>query len=362
MTIQDAMHHALMLARRGTGMVSPNPRVGCVIMHDGSILSEGWHARYGQAHAEVMALQQCPHPPASAVLVVTLEPCSHVGKTPPCADAIIASGIRTVVVGMVDPNPAVAGRGIQRLRDAGITVHVGIEEAQCQWLNRWFTTSMTQRRASLVTKIAQSLDGSMTSASGSSQWITSNASRRIVHELRAECDAVLVGIGTAVADDPQLTVRFAEGRHPVRMVLDPTARLPRSSALVRTAHDVPVIIWHAPNACPERRAALTDAGVRCMELPLLHGHIPFRQLLESAFLELGLTSILLEGGPATIAEALRQESVDELHVHVAPMMLGSNKTWCPPFFGNPMDAPRWDLVNVRSVDGDVHVTLVPRVR
>lgn len=362
MTVQEAMHHALALARRGTGLVSPNPRVGCVIMHEGAVLAEGWHARFGQAHAEVMALQQCPHPPSDAALVVTLEPCSHVGKTPPCADAIIASGIRTVVVGMVDPNPAVAGRGIQRLRDAGVTVHVGVEEEHCQWLNRWFITSMTQRRASLVTKIAQSLDGAMTSASGSSQWITSDASRRIVHELRAECDAILVGIGTAVADNPLLTVRLVEGRNPMRMVLDPSARLPLSSALVRTAEDTPVVVWHSPDASPDHCQALTDAGVHCMELPLHNGHVQIRQLLESAFVDLGLTSILLEGGPATIAEALRQECVDELHLHVAPIMLGVNNAWCPPFFGPPMDAPRWRVVHFATVDGDMHVTLVPGVR
>jgi diaminohydroxyphosphoribosylaminopyrimidine deaminase / 5-amino-6-(5-phosphoribosylamino)uracil reductase len=362
LTVQQAMLHALELARRGTGSVSPNPRVGCVILDNGMIIAEGWHARYGYAHAEVVALQQCPQPPASAILVVTLEPCSHTGKTPPCTDAIIASGIRTVVVGMVDPNPAVAGQGIQRLRDAGIDVVVGVEEEHCRWLNRWFTTSITKQRAYLITKVAQSLDGSMTSANGLSHWITSEASRTRVHELRAECDAVMVGIGTVLADNPELTVRFVTGRNPVRMVIDPLARLPLSSRLVQSAVESRVVVWHGPNAAQESLDRLTNAGVYCCTVPTSNDRLDLHALLRTAYTTFSCASILLEGGPATIAEAFRQDVVDELRLHIAPIILGSDVSWSPQWNDAPSLAQRWQLIETNVVDRDIHVTLVPTVR
>lgn len=353
-TFEQAMQHAIALARRGTGYVSPNPRVGCVIVHDGTIIGEGWHRQFGGPHAEIEALRACPTVPDNSTLVVTLEPCSHTGKTPPCADAIINSGINHVVIGCVDPNPQVAGRGIQRLRNAGIRVDVGLCQAECEDLIRAFTKYMTHHKPYVTLKLAQSLDGSITSASGKSRWITGEASRHAVQKLRAEHDAILVGVGTIVADDPLLTVRDLASPSPRRFIIDPHLRTPTGSKVVSTADTVQttIITTHvtAKSLQPYR-----DHHVRVVELPFAEGRLHIPSLLDFLHSD-SVTSLLVEGGAATASAFLEADAVDELRLHIAPILLGNSPRWYSATVPSPSLAHRWKLQAHARVDSDIHLT------
>ena len=242
MTKEDYMRRALKLARQGAGYTNPNPMVGCVVVKDGRIISEGYHEKYGEFHAERNALTRCVEDPAGADLYVTLEPCCHYGKTPPCTEIIIEKKIARVFVGSMDSNPLVAGKGVQILREAGIEVETGILAEECRKLNEVFYHYMETGLPFVAMKYAMSLDGKIACATGDSKWVTGEAARRHVHELRKQYMGIMVGIGTVLADDPMLNCRVAEGADPVRIVCDSQLRIPMDSRLVQTARQIPTIV------------------------------------------------------------------------------------------------------------------------
>lgn len=354
------MRHALNLALRGTGHVSPNPRVGCVIVHNNVVIAEGWHAKFGGMHAEVHALSSLSSVPSDAILYVTLEPCSHHGKTPPCVNAIIASEIKHVVVGTIDPNPHVAGIGIDTLRDHGVEVVVGVLHDECRWINRAFIKHITTQQPYVILKVAQSLDGKIASSDGTSKWITSETSRQRVHELRAEVDAVFTGIGTVRADNPSFTVRLAAGRHPARIVVDAQCSLDPTSALAASALDIPTFV-----CCDEAYSSshnaegLRDVGVVVLGLPCIDGKIDVRALFATLGRDHKISSILVESGPILATSLLDERLVDELRLHVAPIIMGTGVSWNNMLSMQPSAAQRWCIVTHELVGTDVHLTCLP---
>ena len=295
----EAMRRALELALRGRGRVEPNPMVGAVLLRDGVILGEGHTQPFGGPHAEVQALadaRQRGHDPAGATLVVTLEPCSHHGKTPPCADAVLDAGIARVVTAMVDPFPEVAGRGIERLRAAGVAVEVGLMEAQARRLNEPFLKRVATGLPWVIVKWAQTLDGKTATATGHSQWISNQASRARVHQLRGRVDAVMVGVGTVIADDPQLTARLPDGQAPPRIarrvVVDRSGRMPADAKLLHDSGPPVTVLG----------GGLRDG---------------LKQLADE-----GATNILVEGGATLVGALLQERLVDQLLVFTAPKLVG----------------------------------------
>jgi len=352
---EAAMRRALELARQGRGFVEPNPPVGAVVAVGEEIIAEGWHARFGGPHAEVVALAAAGGRARGATLYVTLEPCCHHGKTPPCTEAILAAGIGRVVVAAGDPFPAVAGRGIEALRAAGLVVETGLLAAEAGRLTAAFRTLVTQGRPWVLAKWAMSLDGRLTASPGQDRWISSPESRGLVHELRSRVDAVAVGIGTALADDPLLTVRAVPGatvgpRRPLRIVLDAQARLPVESTLVQTARDVPVLVAVGPDAPPHRTAPLEAAGCEIWRSAAADRPSRVADLLA----ELGrrrLTTLLVEGGPTLLAGMFAADQVDEAWVFVAPRILGGAAGTTEPL----VEPPRLRIEEVSFPGGDVLV-------
>lgn len=359
------MRYALHLAERGTGFVEPNPQVGAVIVNErGEVLGAGWHEKFGGPHAEVQALAAAGSQARGATLYVTLEPCAHFGKTPPCAAAVIAAGIRSVFVGLTDPFPLVAGRGIQQLRDAGIEVQVGLLADEVARLNAPFLKLVQTGLPYVHAKWAMSLDGKIAARTGASQWISNSESRRVVHELRGRMDAILVGIGTALADDPLLTARPPGSRTPVRVVVDSQARLPLTSQLVKTARDVPVLMVVTAQARGSAVSALRDAGVEVWASPSNgRGEVDLAALLRE-FGERKFTNVLVEGGSRILGALLDGRWIDAAHVFIAPLLLGG--TEAPSAMGgtgwpSPAAGLRMELVQMRQLAGDVylHGTLHP---
>lgn len=341
------MRRALRLARRGWGWTAPNPMVGAVVVRDGRVVGEGWHAEFGGPHAEVAALAAAGERARGADVYVSLEPCDHHGKTPPCTQALIAAGVRRVVVATADPHPAAAG-GAARLRAAGIEVATGVEAETAEELNAPFLfASRGARRPFITLKLAVSLDGGIAPGPGQQQWLTGAAARRHVHRLRANADALAVGIGTALADDPQLTVRGVRKPRvaPLRLVFDPSARLPLESRLVRSARKVPVrVLADAPDA--GRRRALEGAGVAVTTAAGIVAHL-------AALREDGVRHLLVEGGAGIAGALLTAGLVDRLIIFRAPVLLG---TGALPAFGSvapPADASaRWRIVERRAFGDD----------
>jgi diaminohydroxyphosphoribosylaminopyrimidine deaminase/5-amino-6-(5-phosphoribosylamino)uracil reductase len=357
------MLRALALARRGGGRVHPNPQVGCVVARGEQVLGQGWHRAFGGPHAEVWALQAAGRRARGATAYVTLEPCSHFGKTPPCAEALIAAGISRVVAAMPDPNPLVAGRGLARLREAGVAVEVGLEGEAAADLNRAFVRFVTSGLPWVTLKVAMTLDGKLADHRGSSQWITGEPARREGHRLRRDHRAVLTGIGTALADDPSLTVRLVrpDARRPVRVVLDSRLRLPLESALVRSAGQVPLLVLHGPAASRDQAAALASRGVA---LACVAADGDGRLSLGDALRLLAayeLSPVLVEAGSALTSAFLAQGLVDELACFLAPAILGDDAA-LPAFrLPGPRDLSarlRGELREVTRVGGD----LLARIR
>ncbi len=318
----DLMQRCLDLASQGRGAVHPNPMVGAVLSRKGEILAEGWHRGPGKAHAEADCLRETPDGGARGLtLHVNLEPCSHHGRTPPCCELLVRKGVSRVVCGMVDPNPRVAGSGICHLREHGIEVEVGVLEAECRELNRTFVTRQLQGRPRVELKWAQSLDGMLTDAPGRPLALTGKASRRFVHGLRAQLPAILAGSGTALADDPLLTVRDADGTQPLRIVLDGGARLAPDSRLARSCDTAPLWIAVAENAEPARCRALEAAGARVLRLPQGSGGLSLEALLVEVD-RAGLDGLLVEGGAQVLRSFLEAGLADRLHVGIAPLWLG----------------------------------------
>ena len=320
---EAAMRQALDLARRGAGLVEPNPTVGAVVVAaDGrTVVGTGWHARFGGPHAEVAALAAAGAAAHGATLFVTLEPCCHHGKTPPCTAAIVAAGVARVVVATGDPFPEVSGRGLAALRTAGITVEVGLCAQEAARLIAPFAKLAASHTPWVIAKWAMSLDGLTTPPAGGDRWISSEQSRALVHGLRGRCDAILVGIGTALADDPLLTARPPGPRAPLRVVLDGSARLPLTSRLVQTARETPLLVATGPQAPAERTSALAQAGCE-----VWRSEISDRDARLAAILsDLGrrrLTNLLVEGGPEVLGSFQALGAIDEVWAFIAPTFLG----------------------------------------
>ncbi|MFG0332420.1 MAG: bifunctional diaminohydroxyphosphoribosylaminopyrimidine deaminase/5-amino-6-(5-phosphoribosylamino)uracil reductase RibD [Maioricimonas sp. JB049] len=334
---EDVMQRALALAFYGLGHVEPNPPVGAVIVDDDlALIGEGYHHRFGGPHAEVHALADAGDRAAGATMFVTLEPCAHHGKTPPCADAVIRAGLKRVVVAMQDPAPHVAGSGIERMRQAGLDVEVGLLEADARRLTAAFVKRISTGRPWIIAKWAMTLDGRIASHTSHSQWISNPTSRQKVHELRGRCDAVMVGIGTALADDPLLTARPTGPRLATRIVVDSQSRLPLDSQLVQSARDVPLLVAALESASEEAGAALTTAGAEILRLPAdPDNHVSLPALLD----ELGrreMTNVLVEGGAGLLGSLHDERLIDECQIFIAPKLVGG-ATAPAPLGGRGLD-------------------------
>ncbi|MBA3024767.1 MAG: bifunctional diaminohydroxyphosphoribosylaminopyrimidine deaminase/5-amino-6-(5-phosphoribosylamino)uracil reductase RibD [Sideroxydans sp.] len=311
------MARALQLAAQGLNTTSPNPRVGCVLVKGDEVVGEGWHRRAGEPHAEVHALRAAGEKARGATAYVTLEPCSHHGRTPPCADALIAAGVARVVCAMQDPNPQVAGQGIARVRAAGIEVECGLMEAAAHELNVGFVSRMTRGSPWVRSKIAASLDGRTALANGVSQWITGAAARQDVQHLRARSCAVLTGIGTVLADDPQLNVRIATERQPLRVVLDSTLRMPPAARMLQSGS---VLVCTASQDAG-KRAALQQRGAEVLLLADASGRVDLQAVMRE-LARRGINEVLVEAGRELNGALLQAGLVDELVLYLAPQLLG----------------------------------------
>ena len=356
----DYMKRAIRLARRGSPLVSPNPRVGCVVVRQGRIISEGYHAAFSGPHAEQAALAGLnPSRSRGATLYVTLEPCNHFGKTPPCTDAILAAKIGRVVIGCRDPNPVVSGRGIRRLRGAGIEVCTGILEEECRDLNRAFFKFIRTGLPHITLKIALTLDGKIAARNGNSKWISHEPSRRMVHRLRGEHDAVLVGIRTVLADDPELTVRKGPGGRtgafsPKRIVLDSRLRIPARARLLSLSDPEKTIIATTVRAPAARKAALERIGARVWTLRTdRHGMVSLRDLLKKMAGD-GITSVLVEGGSSIFTSFIKAGELDRMIVFTSPKLLGTGLSALGDLGAlSPQDALRFGSFEWRRCGSDM---------
>lgn len=329
---EDYMRRALELAKRGEGYTSPNPMVGCVVVKDGRIISEGWHERYGEYHAERNALLRCKEDPTGADLYVTLEPCCHYGKTPPCTEIIIEKKIGRVFVGSMDSNPLVAGKGVQILRDAGIYVETGILGDACRRLNEVFYHYMETGMPFCVMKYAMTLDGKIACVTGDSKWVTGEAAREHVHLLRKRYKGILVGIGTVLADDPMLNCRIEQGVDPVRIVCDSSLRIPETAQLVKTAKDIPTIVACCAKrleseAAQAKLQALESAGVRVIQQEDTD-QVDLKKLMQVLAKE-KIDSVLIEGGAAIHASALEAGIVNRVYAYIAGKLVGGKEAPTP---------------------------------
>lgn len=355
------MARALRLAAQGVNTTTPNPRVGCVLVREGTVVGEGWHARAGEAHAEALALRAAGKQAAGATAYVTLEPCCHYGRTPPCTEALIAAGVARVVAAMHDPNPVVAGRGVARLLSAGVLVGTGLMQAAATELNIGFVSRMIRGRPWLRLKLAASLDGQTALANGMSQWITSAEARRDGHRWRARACAVLTGIGTVRADDPQLTVReVACQRQPVRVVIDSRLETPPDARLL--SGGAPVLIACA-SAEAGRRAVLEARGAEIMTVPDGHGEVDLPALLDALGAR-GFNEVHCEAGMRLNGALLEAGCVDELLLYLAPVLLGADGRG---MFGIgelvSLDAARrFELRDLRQIGSDLRVLARTLVR
>lgn len=338
MTHEEYMRRALELARRGEGHVSPNPMVGCVVVKDGRIISEGYHEKVGEYHAERNALLRCEEDPAGADLYVTLEPCCHYGRTPPCTEIIIEKGIGRVFVAALDVNPLVAGKGVQTLRDAGIEVVTGILEQEAMDLNEVFYHFFETHRPFVAMKYAMTLDGKIACYTGDSQWITGETARAYVHRLRKRYSSILVGITTALKDDPMLNCRTEEGVDPVRLVADSQLRLPTDSRLAQTAKDIPTWVFTTEETLRsakgrERADALNRLGVDVIPCGYAgatdhHSRIDISNLL-SILADRDIDSVLVEGGGTVNASFLEAGLVDRVYAFLGPKLVGGEESRSP---------------------------------
>ena len=344
------MARALRLAALGLTTTTPNPRVGCLLVKDGHVIGEGWHAKAGEPHAEVHALRAAGNLARHATAYVTLEPCSHHGRTPPCADALIVAGVARVVVAMQDPNPLVAGRGLDRLRAAGIDVVSGMMEHEARELNIGFVSRMTRGRPWLRLKVATSLDGRTALANGKSQWITGPDARRDVHAWRARSCAMLTGIGTVKDDNPRLTVRDgASTRQPLRVLVDSRLEIPLDAAILAGGNCL--IACAAPAA--DKTARLAACGAEVLVLPNAQGKVDLPALLDE-LAQRGINEIMVEAGSKLSGSLLREGCVDELLIYQAPILLGDAARGMADFgtLEDLMLAPRLAVLERRAVGVD----------
>lgn len=344
------MKIAIASAKKGLGKTAPNPAVGCVLVKSERELARGWHRRAGTPHAEADALSKASGQRASTAYV-TLEPCSHFGRTPPCADALVDAGVRRVVVGCLDPNPVVSGRGIRRLKRAGIKVEVGCLGAACEDLIRGYAHQLRTGRPFVHLKMAASLDGRIASRTGASKWISSEASRRVVQQLRARSDAILVGVGTVLADDPRLTARIRSAKDPQRVVLDRRLRTPPDASVITGSGGALVV--GGKNGAPSRRRKLEQAGGEVIELDT-DGRRGWNRLL-AALAKRDVAELLIEGGAKVAAAAVRARAVDRLTVFYNPRLIGGDGVPMLESLGvaDPGRGPKLTPVSVEDCGGDL---------
>jgi diaminohydroxyphosphoribosylaminopyrimidine deaminase / 5-amino-6-(5-phosphoribosylamino)uracil reductase len=350
------MRHAIRLAQHGRGFVEPNPMVGAVVLSaNGELVGAGWHERFGNAHAEVNAFAAAGSRVVGGTLVVTLEPCCHFGKTPPCTDVVLKSGVKRVVVAMSDPFPNVAGRGIAMLRNAGVEVIVGVCEADAVELNAAYLKRIHTGRPWVHLKWAMTLDGQIATRTGDSQWISSDSARAVVHELRGRMDAIVVGRGTVVADDPLLTARPPDAaqlaRTATRVIVSASGELPQECRLLRSAREAPVLVFTSPHGASK----LTNwhaAGAEVLEI----------NTIEEVFTELGrrtMTNVLVEGGAGLLGSCRDADIGDELHVFVGPQLVGGGRF--APMGGegvaNLAEASRWTQTETNILGDTVYLRM-----
>jgi diaminohydroxyphosphoribosylaminopyrimidine deaminase/5-amino-6-(5-phosphoribosylamino)uracil reductase len=353
----EMMRRALCLAERGLYTTDPNPRVGCVLVRAGEIVGEGWHAVAGGPHAEIVALQQAGEQARGATAYVTLEPCCHHGKTPPCSEALIAAGVARVVAAMEDPNPLVAGQGLAQLRAAGIATATGLLAAQAEALNPGFVQRMRIGRPFIRCKLAMSLDGRTAMASGESQWITGPAAREDVHRLRARSSAIMSGIGTVLKDDPSLTVRL-EGdvavKQPLRIVLDPHLSTPENARFLQQPGESLIVTACTEEAVQQR---LRQAGAEVLCLPNGHDAVDLVALMR-VLAERGINEILMETGAILSGAVLHAGIIDELIVYMAPKLMGDKARglFHTPGLDLLADAVELDIRDIRAVGDDWRIT------
>jgi diaminohydroxyphosphoribosylaminopyrimidine deaminase / 5-amino-6-(5-phosphoribosylamino)uracil reductase len=357
---QRWMREALRLAAMGQGAVEPNPMVGCVLVNENGQIGSGYHKKYGGPHAEVEALANASGKRVEgATAYVTLEPCCHFGKTPPCADALIAAKVARVVAASRDPHAVVDGGGIAILRAAGIEVEVGLLESEAHELNAPYFKRIATRKPWVIAKWAMSLDGKIATRTGHSQWISGESSRRWVHELRGRIDAVVVGIGTALADDPLLTARPAGPRQALRVVVDSRLRLPLRSQLVQTAREDPLFIWAGPKADATKITELESLGCKVCISPTEDRQERLVEMLEVLAQEESVTNMLVEGGGELLGSLFDARQIDQCEVFVAPKLIGGSSA-PSPLAGRGMemvsDGPAINLIHHQMRDQDVHLT------
>lgn len=323
------MLRAIELAKKATGHTNPNPLVGCVVVKDGRIISEGYHEKCGEYHAERNALLKCKEDTRGAELYVTLEPCCHYGKTPPCTDIIIEKGIKKVYVGSGDPNPLVAGKGISILRDHGIEVEEGVLEEECLKMNEIFFGYIREKIPYVAMKYAMTLDGKIATFTGDSKWITSEKAREHVHMLRKKYSGIMVGIGTVLADDPMLNCRIEDDVDPVRIICDSSLRIPLQSNIVNTADSIRTIVSCSTSARQDKENELIKKGVKIIRVSEADGKLNLTELMKYLGTEERIDSVLIEGGAAINASALEHNIVNKVYCYIAPKIIGGAESKSP---------------------------------
>lgn len=355
---EQYMLRAIELAKKGIGAVNPNPLVGAVIVKDGRIIGEGYHARYGMLHAERDAFSKLTEDATGAEMYVTLEPCCHYGKQPPCVEAIVEHKIAKVYCGSNDPNEKVAGKGFAYLREHGIEVVTECLKEECDALNNVFFHYITTKTPYVIAKYAMTMDGKIAAYTGESKWISNEASRARVQMMRNEYVGIMVGIGTVLADDPMLTCRMPGGRNPIRIVCDTKLRIPLESNLVKTADEVPTIVAYGDDYKDEDKLnQLEAAGVILIALPVVDSHIDLNELMQRLG-ERGIDGIMLEGGGTLNYSALEAGIVNEVSMFIAPKILGGATARTPvegQGFASPDLAKKFKVYQTEQIDGDVYI-------
>ncbi|CFX77629.1 Riboflavin biosynthesis protein RibD [Syntrophomonas zehnderi OL-4] len=357
---QHYMQIALELASQALGRTSPNPVVGAVIVKDGEVVGAGYHLKAGTPHAEIHALNQAGVKASGATVYVTLEPCSHYGRTPPCADALVKAGVRRVVIATLDPNPQVAGQGRQKLLKAGIIVDTGIMEKEARQLNEAYIKYIQTRIPFVALKTAMTLDGKIAAAGGDSKWITAEDARNHVHRLRNIHDAILVGIGTVLHDDPRLNTRLNcdDIHHPVRVIIDSYLDLPLNSQIVKSSHELRSLVFCSSQADLQRATRLQAAGCEIIRLPEQEGLVPLENVLQHLGRE-GICSVLVEGGGEINASLLERQLVDKVYWFIAPKIIGGRNAATPVMgTGLNMMQEAWELqsIEVTRFEKDILIT------
>ena len=369
MTDQEYMLRAIQLAKKGEGWTNPNPMVGAVIVKDGKIIGEGYHKKYGELHAERNAIASLTESAEGAVIYVTLEPCCHHGKTPPCTEAIIEQKIRKVVIGSRDPNPKVAGKGVQMLREAGVTVVEDFMREECDQLNPVFFHYITTKTPYVVMKYAMTLDGKIATKTGASKWITGESARKEVQHMRHQYMGIMAGIGTVLADDPMLNVRIPGLKSPVRIICDSGLRIPMDSQIVKTAKEYRTIVAyageHSGEGCKEaeeKEEQLHTAGVETVSVPDADGRVDLRKLMEYLGKQ-GIDSVLLEGGAALNGSALQAGIVSCVQTYIAPKIFGGQEAKSPVGGSGvklACEAYGFEIKEIRRIGEDILIESVPK--